>query len=248
MFQTFFYKPVVNLLIFLYDIIPGHDIGLTILIFVVIVKIVLYPLQKKAITSQKALQEIQPEIEELKKKYKDDKQELGKATLELYKEKKINPFSSCLPLLIQLPFLIAIFRLFRTGFTDNNIFNLTYSFVSAPETINPITLGFVDLSQPGNILLSVLAGGALYVQTKMMMARKPEQKKNPNPNETENMMNIMNKQMLYMMPVFVAYISYTTPSGLALYWFVFTSLTVVQQYFLFKKRDEDSIEVIKKQN
>jgi len=108
LFTIIFYQPILNLLVWLYNIVPGHDIGIAIILLTIIVKIILLPLSKKMIESQKALQDLQPKIEEIKKQF-PAKEEQGKAMIKLYQENKINPLSSCLPLLIQLPFLIAVY-------------------------------------------------------------------------------------------------------------------------------------------
>ena len=92
-FQTIFYQPILNLLVFLYNIIPGHDIGLAIILMTIVIKLILLPLSKQSIKSQKALQELQPKIEEIKKKYAN-KEEQGRAMMQLYKQEKVNPFSS----------------------------------------------------------------------------------------------------------------------------------------------------------
>src|SRR5680860_326446 len=104
--QTFFYQPILNLLVFLYNIAPGHDLGITIILLTIVIKLVLLPLSKQSIKSQKSLQTLQPKIDALKKEYAGKKEEMGKAMMELYKTNKVNPFSSCLPLLVQFPFLI----------------------------------------------------------------------------------------------------------------------------------------------
>ncbi len=245
MFETLFYQPVLNLLVFLYNIVPGNDLGIAIVLLTIIIKTLLFPLSKKAIESQKGLQEIQPEVEAIKKEHKDNREALGKATLELYKKKKINPFSSCLPLLVQLPFLFAVFAVFRNGFGEDSL-DLVYSFITRPEHIDTLSLGFFDLSAPHNILLAGLAGIALYFQTKMMMDRRPAPKvpvKSAKPG-SEDMMAMMNKQMLYVMPVFTAFISYSFPSGLALYWFLTTLLTIVQQQYLFRDTKKPKMEIL----
>lgn len=245
MFETIFYQPILNLLILLYNIIPGHDLGIVIIVFSVIIKVALYPLSKKALESQKSLQEIQPKLEEIKKKYKDDREALGKETLELYKREKINPFSSCLPLLIQLPFLFAVFKVFRDGFGEGSL-NLLYSFIPSPEHINTLSLGFFELANPHNIVLAVLAGGSQFYQTKMMMARQPKKEKSATPSQQEDFAAAMNKQMLYMMPLLTAFFAYSFPSGLALYWFMTTLLTIAQQYIIFNssKKKEAEVEVL----
>ncbi len=234
MFQTFFYQPVLNLLVFLYNIVPGNDLGIAIILLTVVIKLLLLPLSKKSIKSQKALQDLQPQTEELKKKFKDNKEAMSKAMLELYKKNKVNPFSSCLPLIVQLPFLFAVFRVFRDGF-DNGTLDLVYPFITRPEAINYISLGFIDLSVR-NIPMAVMAGAAQFWQTKMMMAKKPPIK-SPGAKD-ENMAAIMNKQMLYFMPLLTVVIGIQFPGGLALYWLVTTVLTGAQQAWLFNKDEK----------
>jgi len=236
MFQTFFYQPILNLLIVIYNIIPGHDLAITIIVLTIVIKLLLYPLSKKSIESQKALQELQPKIEEIKKKYKDKKEEMGKAMMDLYKNNKVNPLSSCFPLLIQMPFLFAVFRVFRNGFSN---LDLVYGFIHRPETINMIGLGFIDLSQPQKII-AILAGLAQFWQSKMMMSTKRPEVKSPGAKD-EDMMAIMNKQMVYFMPIMTVFIGMSFPGGLALYWLTTTLASGVQQAYLFKKKAKKDI-------
>jgi len=236
MFQTLFYQPILNLLVYLYGIIPGHDFGLAVIALTIIIKMALWPLTKQQIKGQKSLQDLQPKIEEIKKKYKDKKEEMGKAMMQLYKDNKVNPFSSCLPLIIQMPFLFAVFRVFRDKLNDGSL-DLVYSFIDKPEMINYISLGYFDLSKP-NVAFAILAGGAQFWQAKMMMTKKPAI--NTPGSKDESMMAIMNKQMLYFMPALTVFICLTFPSGLALYWLTTTVLTVAQQSYMFKKKNEDS--------
>ncbi len=235
MFHTIFYQPILNLVVFLYNIVPGHDLGVAIIVLTIIIKMVLWPLSRKSIKAQKALQDLQPKIEEIKKKYADNKEEMGKAMMELYKNHKINPLSSCLPLLVQLPFLWAVFRVFRDGFNNGSL-DLVYSFVYKPEVINSVSFGILDLSKP-NILLAILAGGAQFWQAKMMSTKKP--KVDSKGAQDEGMAAMMNKQMLYMMPAITVFIGLTLPGGLTLYWFVTTVLTALQQIIVFKKKEDD---------
>lgn len=234
MFQTLFYQPILNLLVFLYNTVPGHDLGVAIVILTVIIKLALYPLSQKSLKSQKALQDLQPKIDEIKKRHADKKEEIGKAIMELYRRNKVNPLSSCLPLLIQLPFLYAVFKVFRVGL-ENGSLDLVYSFIGRPESINPVSFGFLDLSKT-NFYLALLAGLAQFWQTKMMMGKKPAIK-SPGAKD-ENMMAMMNKQMMYFMPIITVVIAMKFPAGLALYWFITTILTALQQMILFKQKDE----------
>ena len=153
--------------------------------------------------------------------------------MDMYKENKVNPFSSCLPLLVQLPFLLAVYRVFGDGV--NNKLDLVYSFISKPETINMVFLGFVNLAKP-NIYLAVLAGLAQFVQAKMLITTKPSV--NTAGSKDESMASIMNKQMLYFMPAITIFIGVSLPGGLTLYWFVLTALTVLQQFITFYKKSD----------
>ncbi len=233
LFQIFLYQPLFNLLIFLYNIVPGHDMGVAIIILTLMVRVLLYPLSRKSLESQKALQDLQPKMEELKKKYAQDKERLSKEMIRLYSENKVNPFSSCLPVLIQLPFFIAVFQVFRTGLT-NGSFDLLYPFITHPGVLNPVTLGIMDLAKAQPIL-AVLAGGAQYFQNKMLLVKKQPQVKG---SKDESTMAIMNKQMSIMMPALTVFIGFTLPGGLTLYWLVTTLLMFIQQKWLMKDQDK----------
>ncbi|MFH0955923.1 MAG: YidC/Oxa1 family membrane protein insertase [Candidatus Falkowbacteria bacterium] len=233
-FNAIFYQPILNLLVFLYNVVPGHDIGLAIIIMTAVIKLILLPLSKQSIKSQKALQELQPKINEIKKKYANNKEEQGRAMMQLYKQEKINPFSSCLPLLVQLPFLWAVFMVFRAGLSGQSL-NLVYPFIHRPEFINTTSLGFIDLAER-NVILAVLAGLAQFWQAKMMTTKRPEVRGDG--AKDEDMAAIMNKQMLYMMPALTVFIGLSFPGGLALYWLVTTLLTALQQLYLFKQKEK----------
>ena len=228
-FVTIFYQPILNLLILLYNIVPYHDFGLAIILMTVVIRLVFWPLGSKAIKSQKALQDLQPKIEEIKVKYADDKVGSSQAMMQLYKDNKVNPFSSCLPLLVQLPFLFAVYRVFQAGISNN--LSLAYSFIHKPEIINTLSFGFIDLAKP-NVYLAVLAGAAQFWQAKMMNTKRPAVKSEG--AKDEDMMAIMNKQMLYIMPAMTIIIGISLPGGLTLYWFVLTILTAAQQWWVFK--------------
>ncbi len=230
-FTVVFYQPILNLLVFLYNTAAFYDFGVAIILLTIVIKLILWPLGKKAIKSQKSLQDLQPKIEELKKQYANDKAGLSKATMDMYKDNKVNPFSSCLPLLVQLPFLWAVFRVFRDGV--NNKLDLVYPFISKPEAINTVFLGFVDLGKP-NVYLAVLAGLAQFVQAKMLVTKKPAIKSEG--SKDESMAAMMNQQMLYFMPAITIFIGISLPGGLTLYWFVLTALTALQQFITFYKK------------
>jgi len=218
-------------LIWFYNIVPFHDIGLAIILITIIIKILLYPFSLKSIKAQKVLQELQPKINELRVKYKDNQGEMTKATMALYKNEKISPFSSCLPLLIQLPFFIAVYSVFRKGLTNGQSLDILYSFVKNPGPINPFFLGLVNLSQP-NLILAILAGVSQYWVSRMLVTKKQPKIEGA---KDEDLAATMNKQMLYFMPLITIFIGLSLPAGLTLYWFITTVLTGLQQVYMFRK-------------
>lgn len=238
LYHTLLSEPLFNLLIWLYNVIPGHEIGISIIIMTILVKLVLWPLQSKALKSQKALQDLQPKVQELKKKYpdKEDKEKMAKEMMEIYSKEKVNPLSSCLPLLIQIPVFIALYRSLMHSL-DSSGFETLYSFVANPGTIDPTMFGFVDLANP-NYVLAVIAAISQYFQAKMMVARQ-QPKKVPGAQD-EQMLAGMNKSMVYMMPAITLFIGIQLPGGLALYWLAMTLLTILQQHIFFNKGKKKS--------
>ncbi len=237
MFQLFhvvLYQPIFNIFVGIYDLIP--DAGVVILLITVLIRLALYPMTNKSIKAQRSLQELQPKMNELKKKYKDDKQKQTQALMELYKTNKVNPMGSCLPMLIQLPILIALYMVLRDGLASNNLVENLYSFIPNPGTINSMSLKIFDLAKP-SVVLAIMAGGAQFLQAKTMV-RKQAPKEAGEGAKDENMMAMMNKQMLYFMPVITVIIGISLPAGLTLYWFCSTALMAGQQVLLNRKKDE----------
>ncbi len=235
LFYTFLTQPILNLLVVIYDYIPGHDLGVAIVILTLLLKLILWPLSQKALKSQRALQVIQPKIKELQEKYKDDKQRMAKELMDLYKKEQVSPFSSFVPILIQLPILIALYQVLIKSLGAETLGGL-YSFVYNPEHLNTISFGILNLSQK-NLVLAVLAGLAQFIQSKMMIQQQPPKEVVKKPGaKDEAMLGMMNKQMLYFMPAFTVFIGATLPAGLTLYWLVSTVLMIVQQWIFFKHK------------
>jgi YidC/Oxa1 family membrane protein insertase len=232
-FDTLVYNPIYNVLIFLYNTVPGQDFGIAIILTTLILKFILLPLSKQQIESQKKMQELQPKIKALQHKHKDDKEKQTRAVMEFYKENKVNPLAGCLPLIVQLTFLIAIYRVLinisQAGLRVQE--NALYSFVTDPGQINHLFFNLVDLTKP-NYLFAVLAAGAQYYQTKIMMARQP--KTEPKDGEAPDFATIMTKQMLIIGPMLTLFIGFTFPAGLSLYWLVSTVFMIAQQEYILK--------------
>lgn len=229
-FNTVLYIPLFNFLVLIYDYFPGHDFGIAIIILTLIIRLILYPSSAKSIKTQKALSEIQPKLQEIQKKYKDDKEKQVKETMDLYKQAKINPFGGLLPTIIQLPLLIALYSVFSRGLNPAELSNL-YSFVFNPIHINTIFLGIIDLAKP-SWTLAILAGICQFVQTK---ATLPTTKKSS--NKSSDFSQKMQKQMVYFFPFLTVIILMRLPSALGLYWAIGSLFLIIEQYFIFKKRD-----------
>lgn len=232
-FHTILYQPLFNLFVWLYDIIPGHDLGLVIVVITILTRLLLYPLMTSSIKAQKSMQDMQPKLDAIKKEFASDKQKQAAATMELYKTHKINPLTSCLPLLVQLPLLIALFWVLRDGLASKNVVQNLYPFVQNPGILNAISFGLLNLALP-SIPLAVLAGLAQFVQARMMSRKTPPKEAGAGAKD-EDMTAAMNKQMTYLMPVMTAIIGIRLPAGVTLYWFFSTLLLAGQQWFIFKK-------------
>ena len=180
------------------------NFGVSIIIVTILIKIMLLPLTLKQDKSMKEMKKIQPELEKIKEKYANDKQMLNIKTMELYKEHKVNPLGGCLPLLIQLPILIALFGVLRNGII--------------PQDSSFLWLKLSD--KDPYYILPILNGAVSFFQQKLMGSADS---------------NPQMKNMMYIFPVMMIYISYRMPSGLQLYWLTSSILAVVQQYFIMKK-------------
>lgn len=243
LFNEIIYRPIYNLLIFVYNVVPFQDFGIAIIVVTLIIKFILIPLSRKQIESQKKMQEMQPEIKALQEKYKGDKAKQSRALMEYYKEHKTNPFSGCLPTIFQLIFLIAIYRVLynisSTGLMADD--RELYSFVTNPGQINHYFLGIVDLANKLDLrnwsfgtavqMLVVLgAAAAQYFQMKMI-APKTVPAKGSEPDISQ----MMTKQMTYLGPLLTLFIGVKFPIGLSLYWLVSTLFSIYQQAGLAKK-------------
>jgi len=187
--------------------------GLAIIGITILIKLVLLPLTLKQDRSMSAMKKLQPELDALKTKYKNDPQTLNQKTVELYKIHKVNPASGCLPILLQMPILFALFGVLRkTG--EGAVITQGSTFL------------WLSLSTPDPyFILPLLNGAVSYFQQKLMSA-------------SQGAANPQMKMMTYMFPVMMIFISYKMPSGLQLYWFVSSLASVAQQYYIMSKRDE----------
>lgn len=226
MFNTLLVQPLFNSLVFLYNSVTFQDLGLAIILLTTIIRIILYPLFYKSFRNQTLLQKIQPQIQQIQHDHKEDKERQAKAMLELYRQHKVNPFSGFLLILIQLPILIALYKVFLTGFTPESFGNL-YDFVSTPEIINNSFLGLINLSNR-NILIVGLAAVFQYVHGRLTLPKIE-------PGKEVSQMAKMAKTMIWMGPVLTIVILYTLSSAVGLYWMTTSFFSLIQQVYINKK-------------
>lgn len=239
-FDAVVYQPVYNTIVFFADVFPGVNFGIAIIATTILIKFLFLSLSKKQIESQKKLQEIQPKLKEIQEKYKDDKERQAKELMNFYRENKVNPFSGCLPLIIQIVFLITIYKIImkisQTEFVVDP--SVLYPFVSNPGTLSHTFFGIADLAKP-SILFAVLAATGQYYQMKMLIASQPKKQETEKKKDDAqpDFATIMNKQMLYIGPALTLWVGITFPAGLSLYWLVSTVFAIIQQLFVFRKQE-----------
>lgn len=243
-FTTILIQPILNLLVWLYTVLPGQDMGLAIIAVTVVIKLILYPVTQAQLRQQRALQSLQPKIEEVRARLKDDKEAQAKELMALYAKEKVNPAASCLPLLIQLPVFIALYQSLLKGMSVDSIQPLLYTFIPEPQMINTMFLGLIDLTKPSYVL-AVIAGIVQFVQGRQMIKppagikQPPKEVEGKEVAKDESMAAMMNKQMLYFMPIVTVIIGVTLPGGLALYWFMMGLLTLAQQWWVTRLHKND---------
>lgn len=234
-------KPLFNILLLFYVLIPGSDLGLAIIAITLLVRIVLFPSYFKTIKAQRMLQKHQPELDKIRERYKHDKEVQAKEVMKFYQENKVNPLSGCLPLLVQLPILFALYRVFSFALDESALTHL-YNFfpLTIPESINPIFLSWsgiswlmVDLSER-SIALALIAAVSQYFQAKMMTPPKAEK----DGEKPQQMAQMLTGQMMYIFPVITFFFAMSLPSALALYWVATTLFTILQQVIVKKIVDK----------
>ena len=241
---TLIYQPIYNVLVGLYNIVG--DFGIATIIMTIAFKSLLIPLSRKQIESQKEMQELQPKIKKLQKKYKDDKEQLSKKTMALYKEHKVNPAAGCLPLIIQMVVFLTMYRVI-INISKGDVLAVQadklYSFIPAPESINGLFLGIMQLSEP-NIILAGITAIAQFYQLKMMQtknAKEKESKEKEKGTKEPDFASIMQKQMLYIVPIMTLFIGLKFPSGLAIYWLTSTVFMIAQQWLIMHKEKKEQV-------
>jgi YidC/Oxa1 family membrane protein insertase len=217
------YQPILNLTVFLYATVGFGDLGVAIIEMTVLIRALLLPLSLKTARSQQAMAQLAPHIEKLKEVHKGNTAKQSEAVMGLYKEKGVSPLGGCLPMLLQIPILIGVYRVFLNIFKPESL-NLLYSFIPHPATINHVMLGLLDISK-SNPVLAILAGVAQFFQARAAMANQPKSPQTA----------ALNTQMTYLLPVMIIVISWNLPAGLALYWIATSLWSIGEQLYLSRR-------------
>jgi YidC/Oxa1 family membrane protein insertase len=218
--------PVLNVLIALSQLLSG-SFGGAIIVLTIIVRLISWPLTRRQLKSSKALQDMQPKIQELQKKYGKNQQKLQQEMMKLYKEAGINPLGCLWPMLVQIPIWIALYQAIMRALatTPENLLDLArrlYSWDIVNQAI-PLSSRFLwlDLSQPDPYwVLAIIVGGTMWVQQKMTQAPA-----------VDPAQQSQSRMMLLMMPLLFGFLTLMFPSGLALYWAVSNIIGIITQYF-----------------
>jgi YidC/Oxa1 family membrane protein insertase len=232
MFHTLFYEPIYNLIVTVLTLVPMHDIGITIILVTCIVKLILLPLNLSALRTQYMMKKIEPEMEKIKKIQKEKPQEASKMMIELYKVEKINPFASLFVVIIQVPVFFVLYFVFSKGLFNDP--HSIYSFVMFPEKLHTEAFGLFDVTKK-SIVMAILAGLSSYFLARRQTQSMGPKKDGNGESFQDQFMKSMKIQLLYILPIIIAFSASVLPSALALYWFVSNSIGYVQDVYMKKK-------------
>lgn len=240
-FHTIVYVPIYNLLIFLVDIIPGGDVGLAVIAATLAVKLVLLPLSLSAVRTQRSMKVLEPELNALKEKYKDDKETQAKEMFALYKKHNVKPFASILMLFIQLPILFGLYYVSQHAALATADVSLLYPFVSAPAIISPLFLGMLALTGP-NLILALLAAATQAFQAWYAIPVPPKST-SKTPSMQEEFGRAVSLQARFIFPLLIGVIAYSS-GVLALYFFASNVFMVAQEFVVRKLHPTDKPSVV----
>lgn len=216
LFHVLVYNPIYNALIYTVDMVPLHDVGIAVIIVTILVRLVLYPLSRKAIKTQIEMKRIAPLIEAAKEKHKDNPQEQSKAIFAIYKQNNVSPFSGILLLIVQLPILLGLYFVFARGGLPAINADILYAFVPSPTAVNMEFLGLINMAKP-SILLGVIAAISQFIYTRLSMGPRGE-KTATEASFSSDMARTFDLQARFMLPAMVGIFSAFVVAAAPLYW------------------------------
>ena len=236
--DTFFFNPVYNALIFFVDKVPGGDVGIAIILTVILIKVILLPLSIKAAKTQKIMREIEPQLRELKTKFKDDKQKQAEEMMKIYREAGLNPFSAIAVFFLQIPIVVALYFAV-SGYGGVQLPEVKdfvlYSFISIPQEISMMFFSAINMAER-SFWLALLAGLTMYYQMKLVMDAIPKREITDQSDFTAQLAKNMQTQMKYVMPVMIAVFAYIISAAIALYFLISNIVAILQEFYIRKHR------------
>ena len=239
MFHTLFYEPMYNALVWILSILPSGSIAIAVVILTIIVKVILLPLSKKMFLSQIAQKRIQPLLKKIQEEYKDNRQMFGMKMMELYKEHKLNPFSSILLMIIQIPIVFALYFVFADGGLPDIKLDDLYSFVPHIVNVQQVFLG-IDFTK-ANATVGVVAAIFQYIQIRYSLNNtvQPDKTKPLSELKPEEMMQRqMGFMIKYFIPILIFFASLKVSAAVALYWIVSSIFMIAQELYFRRKYKE----------
>lgn len=235
LFRTLVTKPFLNFLIFIASILPGHSLGVGIIVLTILVKFLLYFPTQRALEGQRGMQKLQPALEALKKQHGGDPKRLQEETVRLWKEHGVNPFSTCLPMVLQFPVLIGLFFVVRDGVVLELSQHLLYPvYADLPWTFGTAFLG-LDLTKPNILVMPLLLALLQFVQMKLSMVQQLKGGTEKGEKQSSQQ-EVQQKVMLYALPVMVGFFAVQFPTAVSLYWGVSTLFAIGQQVIVNRKK------------
>lgn len=229
-FNAVIYNPLYNGLIFLMDVVPWADAGVTVIIFTFLVKLALFPISQKAVRTQLRMKAHEADMVEIKERHKNDKEAHARAMMAFYKEKNINPFSSIFLAFVQIPIILALYYIFYSGGLPVIETKILYSFVGTPE-VSMLFLGLIDITK-GSLIFAILVAVSQYFQVKLSM---PEMKPVvAGATFKDDFARTLNLQMRYFLPVLVGVIAYNIAGAVSLYWITSNLFAIGQEIYVRK--------------
>ena len=276
LFDIILVQPIFNVLLFIYGLIPGHDFGIALILFTIVIRLVMWPLVKKQLHQTKVMQNLQVDIQKIKQRTKGNRQLEAKLMMELYSERGVNPFGSIGLLVLQLPIFIALFAVVRLVTTNHsaNIAKYAYSFIEQlpyikeisvhPDKFNHMLLGLVDLTKqamgPQGVyiplfIMSVAAAGFQYWQSKQLLPKTNDSRRlrdvlkeqaNGKNVDQSEMSALMSKRMVYLFPLLTLFVSMYFAGALVLYFLTTSIVAVIQQSIVLRRDSDEMVELADK--
>jgi YidC/Oxa1 family membrane protein insertase len=229
-FHTLLIDPIYNAFVYLIGVMPHGDVGLAIIAMTLIIRAVFYPLFASSIRTQMGMQAIQGELDEINTKYKDNGEERGKRTMELFKKHNVRPFSAFLALLVQIPVFIALYYAFFHQGLPKIATDLLYSFVHVPAVVSTDFFGIMNLLSAHNIVLTVFVGLLQYAVVRYSLTRMTPTPKQG--GDKQKAQALQQQMMLYFLPGLMAVISYTLPAAVGIYFAAGSAVSLLQEWVI----------------